>query len=187
MPTTLLPVKNNRYPLGVVGESFYQDNLSEIAQCSPRKDEFRQDKYSAHLILEDNNRHDPGNAVRVEINGLVVGYLSRTNAAKYRRAISTFNTPASEYICNAAISGKRDTDDDPMLFGVWLSINLNNLQIDEHSPLSEAVSTTKTPISKNSNPPPTPYKSPSAEHSDRLFLIAMVLIAIVICFFLTMR
>jgi hypothetical protein len=37
---------------------------------------------TAHLILEDDNPHD-NQAVRVDISGYTVGYLSRKNARAY--------------------------------------------------------------------------------------------------------
>lgn len=39
---------------------------------------------TAYLIPEDDNPHDP-KAVRVEVDGHKVGYLSRTNARRFRK------------------------------------------------------------------------------------------------------
>jgi len=61
------------YSLDVVGESNYQDALDEIV--GERTDESAEFYTKAELYLESNNKYDK-NAVRVDIDGLTVGYLS---------------------------------------------------------------------------------------------------------------
>ncbi len=73
------------FALPVVGESHYQDALEQI--CGPRTDEGEDRRVEAQLILEDENPHD-SMAVRVDINGITVGYLSRDHARTYRRGLS---------------------------------------------------------------------------------------------------
>src|SRR5215469_7732564 len=68
--------------LEVVGESFYQPNLWQLAQARPGEQRVREDIYAV-LVAEDDNPYDP-NAVAVWINGLKVGHLSRENAQRYR-------------------------------------------------------------------------------------------------------
>jgi hypothetical protein len=68
--------------LEVVGESFYQPNLWQLAGARPGGQRVREDIYAV-LVAEDNNPYDP-NAVAVWINGLKVGHLSRENAQRYR-------------------------------------------------------------------------------------------------------
>jgi rubrerythrin len=67
--------------LEVVGESHYQDALWQIVGGRTR-DPVR---YETHAILvpDPDNRYDD-NAIEVRIDGLLVGYLSRDDAAEYR-------------------------------------------------------------------------------------------------------
>ena len=70
------------YLTDCVGESFYQDALEAIAG---RKTEHGWNlPCEAVLICENTNPHDP-KAVRVEIQGRHVGYLSRDRARKHRQ------------------------------------------------------------------------------------------------------
>jgi hypothetical protein len=73
------------FALPIVGESHYQDALEQI--CGPRTDEGEDRRVEAQLVLEDQNPHD-SMAVRVDINGITVGYLSRDHARTYRRGLS---------------------------------------------------------------------------------------------------
>src|SRR3989475_11727740 len=73
------------FALPIVGESHYQEALEQI--CGPRTDEGEDRRIEAHLVLEDENPHD-SMAVRVDINGITVGYLSRDHARKYRRGFT---------------------------------------------------------------------------------------------------
>jgi hypothetical protein len=66
----------------VVGESYYQDHLWQLAGAQPGAQRVREDIYAV-LVGEDNNPYDP-NAVAVWISGLKVGHLSRENAQRYR-------------------------------------------------------------------------------------------------------
>jgi len=62
--------------LEIVGESYRQDALQRLW----RGPDFT---YTANMVPEANNPHDP-NAVRVEVEGTQVGYLSRATAKAYR-------------------------------------------------------------------------------------------------------
>jgi hypothetical protein len=69
----------------VVGESYNQAAIQAIAEAHPDRgplDESAQCRVSVGLVPEPDNPHDP-NAVRVEIDGRKVGYLSRVDAARY--------------------------------------------------------------------------------------------------------
>lgn len=66
--------------LEVVGESFYQDALWEIVG-GLRAEPVRFDTHAV-LVPEPKNPYDQ-NAIRVQINGALVGYLSRHDAATY--------------------------------------------------------------------------------------------------------
>jgi hypothetical protein len=121
-----------RFPQNVVGESRYQDNLCSIVGHIPTHDYFKKEAYTALLFLEDKNPYDPGNAVKIEINKLLVGYLSSADAKKYRQALAKLNLLHSKYVgsCNAAIYGKRGKEDKEFLFGVWLDLKLDNIILD---------------------------------------------------------
>lgn len=69
------------FVLDVVGESHYQVNLLKL--CGKRKGD-GEDRWfnDARLVAEPDNPVD-ANAVRVEIRGLHVGYLTREDAAAY--------------------------------------------------------------------------------------------------------
>jgi hypothetical protein len=82
----------------VVGTSHYQDALLELA---PREadEEVRRDAV-ATLVPEPGNPHDP-NAIAVQIDGRLVGYLSRDENTRWRGI-----APVS---CEAMIAGKAGT------------------------------------------------------------------------------
>jgi HIRAN domain len=67
--------------LEVVGESHYQEALWEIVG-GRRREHVRHETYVL-LVPDPDNRYD-ANAIEVRINGLLVGYLSREDAALYR-------------------------------------------------------------------------------------------------------
>lgn len=113
------------YAVEVVGESHYQDNLRTIAG-GPQK-------YSAHIettatiISETDNPHDP-NACRVEINGLVVGHLSRTDARTYRAQLARAGRPQAVVHTPALIAGGWDNGpDDRGPFGVRLDLPMREV------------------------------------------------------------
>lgn len=69
------------YRFEIVGESHYQDALSEIA--GGRKKTTAEVYRDAWLIPEPDNPYDL-NAVAVDIDGKTVGYLPRLEAAKFK-------------------------------------------------------------------------------------------------------
>src|SRR5688500_10073309 len=73
------------FPLACVGESHYQAAFERL--CGPRDHDGENREVVALLWLEDSNPYDP-DAVRVEVNGHVVGYLSRPDARAYRELLS---------------------------------------------------------------------------------------------------
>jgi hypothetical protein len=83
----------------VVGTSHYQDALLELA---PRKadEQVRRDAV-AELVPEPGNPHDP-NAISVQIEGRLVGYLSRDENTRWRDI-----APVS---CEAKIAGREGTE-----------------------------------------------------------------------------
>ncbi len=110
---------NREFALPVVGESHYQDALESI--CGPRTRESVEQEHTATLILEDENQFDR-NAVRVEIQGKQVGYLSREVAKLYRQQIKAGGKPRARGECQAVIKGGWDRDGKKGSYGVWLDI-----------------------------------------------------------------
>ena len=112
------------YALDIVGESKYQKALETI--CGGRKDESQERIVQAMLILEDDNPYDR-NAVRVDIQGKTVGYLSRENAKEYRKRIKEAGHPDISALCSAKIVGGWDrSDGDKGYFGVKLDLPIEN-------------------------------------------------------------
>lgn len=72
------------YSVDIVGESNYQSELEQI--CGGRTDESQEMIVEAVLIHEDDNPYDK-KAIRVDIRGKTVGYLSRENARQYRKKL----------------------------------------------------------------------------------------------------
>lgn len=75
--------------LKIVGESHYQEALEEIV--GGRTDESADFEVDLSLVPESDNQYD-SNAVGVEIDGEIVGYLSRASAKKYRAKFGSLTT-----------------------------------------------------------------------------------------------
>lgn len=73
-----------QFDVGIVGESHYQVALEAI--CGPRTQEGDDRVVEAWLVLENTNPYD-ALAVRVDINGYPVRYISRANARAYREQL----------------------------------------------------------------------------------------------------
>src|SRR5262245_2671451 len=103
--------------LPVVGESRYQDAIEAI--CGPRSEEGEDRPVEARLILENDNPYD-SMAVRVDIQGQTVGYLSREHARRYRKQYA-----ATEAYCDARIRGGWDRGEGREgYYGVALDLDL---------------------------------------------------------------
>jgi len=103
------------FSVEVVGESYYQQNLEAI--CGKRTAKGEHKLVTATLILDDSNPHD-NQAVRVEIEGKIVGHLSREMARKYRAS-----RPEKMAQCGANIRGGwRRKGNDLGDYGVWLDL-----------------------------------------------------------------
>jgi hypothetical protein len=94
------------FAVEVVGASRRQDALAAIVEQQGRSG--RTVTVDARLVLEDSNPHD-SNAVRVEIEGELVGYLSRDNARRYRADLAAAGTPSATVRCKARIVGGFET------------------------------------------------------------------------------
>lgn len=110
---------NDSYIYNIVGEQSYQNNLKKIA--GPKKEESKFFECYAKVSSEPFNKYDK-NAVKVEINGLVVGYLSKDEAAKLAGKVINKTVPA-------VIDGGWKDEDGIGSYGVKLAIrNVNDLQ-----------------------------------------------------------
>lgn len=113
------------YNLEVVGESNYQEALSRLCGGRTRDGHFKE--VTATLIHEDNNPYD-SKAIRVEIENVTIGYLSREDARQYRRQLKKRPLPGLTITCNGMIRGgwKRGFFDKGH-FGVVLDLTIEDL------------------------------------------------------------
>jgi hypothetical protein len=108
------------YNLKVVGTSNYQSALEKI--CGGKTDEAQELEVRAILIHEEDNPHDK-KAIRVDIDGRTVGYLSRNDAREYRKQLSDLGQPGITAACSAMIvGGWDDGDEDVGSYGVRLDL-----------------------------------------------------------------
>ncbi|RZG78696.1 hypothetical protein EXE10_17130 [Acinetobacter sp. WCHAc060033] len=106
------------YNFNIVGEGFYQQNLKKIA--GPKEEISKFHECTAKITSEPTNKFDK-DAVKVEINGLLVGYLSRSDAQKL--AGKRINRTV-----DAVINGGWDDDIDEGQYGVKLAVkNVSDL------------------------------------------------------------
>jgi len=101
----------------VVGEASYQVNLLEI--CGAKQRDGVEKLVFAELVPEDDNQHDKM-AVRVDVDGKTVGYLSRPDARSYRDQYDDDQTRCAAVIVGGWDRGNGDTGH----FGVRLSLSL---------------------------------------------------------------
>lgn len=87
--------RSGAYNFDIVGEASYQNALDQLA--GGKTDAGVHVEKWATLIIEKDNPFDP-NAVRVDIEGHTVGYLSRTHAARFRKTINRSNCVAPALI-----------------------------------------------------------------------------------------
>ena len=123
-PANQLPIANlpgpGTYSLDVVGESNYQSALEKI--CGGKTEEGHNKIIMATLIHEDNNPYDD-KAIRVDIDGMAVGYLSRKNARELRVKLRESGYPGITATCSAIIVGGWDRGgDNKGHFGVRLDL-----------------------------------------------------------------
>lgn len=108
-------------PVAVVGESHYQDALERL--CGGREEHGAHQECVALLVPEDMNPFDP-EAIRLDIGGLTVGYLSRAAAKRYRPVAEQLRSEGKIGVAEAVIVGGWDRGDgDRGHFGVQLDMN----------------------------------------------------------------
>ncbi|WP_062034537.1 hypothetical protein [Acinetobacter sp. BMW17] len=106
-------LSNASYLYNIVGEQSYQNNLKKIA--GPKEEKSKFFECYAKVSSEPFNQYDK-NAVKVEINGLIVGYLSKGEAVKLAGNVINKTVPA-------VIDGGWDDSDSIGSYGVKLAIN----------------------------------------------------------------
>ncbi len=89
--------------VNVAGESHYQEALREIVGA-PAGEQVAVDT-EAMLVPEPSNPHDP-NAVMVQIDGRLVGYLPREEAVAYGPALEELGARGRTGLCEARIAGR---------------------------------------------------------------------------------
>ena len=115
--TSINPTLNNTsYAYDIVGEQSYQNNLKKIAGAKEEESKFFE--CYAKVSSEPFNRYDK-NAVKVEINGLLVGYLGKSEAAKLSGKVVNKTVPA-------VIDGGWKNEESTGSYGVKLAINNAN-------------------------------------------------------------
>jgi len=90
----------------VVGESHYQDNIDKIA--GGKTEEGHELQVDAILVREPSNQYDK-NAVRVDVNGMTVGYLDRASAKTYIRKYGDVTTISSAVVVGGWKRGRKDS------------------------------------------------------------------------------
>ena len=91
--------------MNVAGESHYQDALRKM--IGPTKGDVAVDT-EALLIPEPSNPHDP-NAVMVQIDGQLVGYLPRDEAVAYGPTLKQLGERGRTGLCEARIAGRAES------------------------------------------------------------------------------
>lgn len=108
------------FSFDIVGESHYQDAIEFVA--GGRSDASARIRKIAMLVPESDNPHDT-NAVRVDIEGRRVGYLSRGDAVRYRNLLKKKGLAGLAMTVDALIVGGWDRGNgDRGLFGVKLDL-----------------------------------------------------------------
>ena len=107
------------YDVIVVGVSFYQKALEKI--CDGRREEGIERHVQAKIIPDDDNPDD-AHAVRIEIEGEIVGHLSRKAALIWRSKMISDGFSGA-VTCPAKIAWDRNSFKAGS-YGVWLDIDL---------------------------------------------------------------
>jgi len=94
--------ERGEYDFEVVGESKYQHVLKALRDTVPDPNESVTG--TAILVPEDSNPHD-NKAVKVTVQGLTIGYLSREDARSYRRRLAAMKLGLVPASCGYVITG----------------------------------------------------------------------------------
>lgn len=106
------------HSLEVVGEASYQDSLWRV--CGRSQGEKVRHDVIAVLVPEPTNPYD-SNAISVQIDGDLVGYLPKEIAGTYLPGLKALMRPKGAYVAlNGVIVGGGIYSDGPGRLGVWL-------------------------------------------------------------------
>lgn len=115
--------ESGRFPTEVVGESRYRKSFTSL--FGRRTEDGIDTLADALMVPEDSNPHD-ANAVKITIGGKTVGYLSRSDAVKYRRMVERGRIRSGPQPVRARVRGGWDRGpDDNGEFGVTLDVVLD--------------------------------------------------------------
>ncbi len=110
---------NGAFKLFVIVESHSQNAIAQIASTPLNN---KQSAQLAHIIPESGNEKDPF-AVRIELNGKNVGYLTRDDALKFRRRLALRKIGMKATTCNAEIrGGSKGRDGKTLSYAVFLDM-----------------------------------------------------------------
>ena len=144
---------SGRFDQDVVGEEHYQEALIRIA--GPYTQKGHRVRCEAVLYLQPDNPHD-GNAIRIEIDGSTVGYISRYQAPTLRRQMQRLGIGNGQRVTvDAAIGGGRIGT----RYGVYLDFDMPDDPQDNAVPY-EPLPTIKPTKHGASAPAPTGWASP---------------------------
>lgn len=104
--------------IDVVGESFYQPAIRAACSWKPGADTFHE--CMAELVPEPTNEHDP-NCIRVEIDGQLVGHLSRADAIRLGPSVRAGIAQQGSGMCRAVIAGHAGGETENL--GVFLHLD----------------------------------------------------------------
>jgi hypothetical protein len=115
----LIVWREGSYPTCAVGESYYQGALSRI--CGGHNRDGHRFECEAHLIPEPDNPYDI-NAVKVVVQGLHVGHLSREDAVRFHEEMALAGQPGGARCAARLDGGWRTNQHDEGSFGIRLGI-----------------------------------------------------------------
>lgn len=93
---------DDSFEFEIVGESFYQDELRLAA--GDHGNSSANVEVDALMVPEDDNEHDD-KAVAIYVMGRKVGHMSKVDARKFRRRLSTKKVGGQVTQCRALITG----------------------------------------------------------------------------------
>jgi hypothetical protein len=153
MPEVLFFKSTGRYDTEVVGESYYQEHLSYLAEMN---EDYLVE--TVDLFLEDYNKHD-NQTVAVSVEGEDVGHLSREDARRYRAGLKALGYPTALGSCAGKLTGGHELENgEQASFGIVLDLDLDHLEVRD-------IGRTKSDF-----PPPLPPPKPQPQQSPKLKL-----------------
>jgi len=119
--------ESGQYPVQIVGEAYYQENLTKIYGAA--KDRGIEVIKEATLIHDNNNKYDH-EAIRVEIEGMLIGHLSKSSAHSFREYMRNNGKAGINVTCKAKVTGGYRSVNlfDSEYIGVALDIPVGFLQ-----------------------------------------------------------